>query len=94
MSHFSISRIVVSLLAETPHEILYYFRFGIPSIIPHRISHYMRYRMKAWFDLTLMALTFFLSIIWNIEVGVVVSVIISLLMVVHRSSRTRMTILV
>jgi len=70
-----IARIVFSLLAETPHEIFYYFR------------------MKAWLDLTLMSLTFFLSIIWNIEVGVVVSVIISLLMVVHRSSKTRMTIL-
>jgi len=70
-----IARIVFSLLSETPHEILYYFR------------------MKSWLDLTLMSLTFFLSIIWNIEVGVVVSVIISLLMVVHRSSKTRMTIL-
>src|SRR6202522_25793 len=51
-------------------------------------------RMKAWVDLTLMSLTFILSIIWNIEVGVVVSLVISLLMVVHRSSKTRMTILV
>src|ERR1700678_3598813 len=50
--------------------------------------------MKAWVDLTLMSLTFILSIIWNIEVGVVVSLVISLLMVVHRSSKTRMTILV
>jgi len=49
--------------------------------------------MKAWVDLTLMFLTFFLSILWNIEVGVVVSLVISLLMVVHRSSKTRMTIL-
>jgi len=50
--------------------------------------------MRAWVDLTLMVLTFILSIVWNIEVGVVVSLVISLLMVVHRSSRTRMTILV
>src|SRR6202522_4896508 len=46
-------------------------------------------RMKAWVDLTLMSLTFILSIIWNIEVGVVVSLVISLLMVVHRSSKTQ-----
>jgi high affinity sulfate transporter 1 len=70
-----ITLIIFSLLAEIPHEVLYYFR------------------MKAWVDLTLMSLTFFLSILWNIEVGVVVSLVISLLMVVHRSSKTRMTIL-
>ncbi|KAF8806674.1 sulfate anion transporter [Phlegmacium glaucopus] len=70
-----ICRIVFALLAETPHEVFYYFR------------------MKAWVDLTLMVLTFVLSIVWNIEVGVVVSLVISLLMVVHRSSKTRMTIL-
>jgi len=51
-------------------------------------------RMGAWVDLTLMTLTFAFSIIWNVEVGVVVSLIISLLLVVHRSSKTRMTILV
>lgn len=50
--------------------------------------------MGAWVDLTVMALTFFLSIIWNIEVGVVVGLVVSLLLVVHRSSKTRMTILV
>jgi len=51
-------------------------------------------RMQAWVDMAIMSLTFFLSIIWNIEVGVVVSLVISLLLVVHRSSKTRMTILV
>lgn len=51
-------------------------------------------RMGAWVDLTLMTLTFVFSVIWNVEVGIVVSLIISLLLVVHRSSRARMTILV
>lgn len=51
-------------------------------------------RMEAWVDLVIMALTFFLSIVYNIEVGVVASLVISLLLVVHRSSKTRMTILV
>ena len=51
-------------------------------------------RMRAWVDLSLMALTFFFTIIWDVEVGVAVSLIISLLLVVHRSSKTRMTILV
>lgn len=49
--------------------------------------------MGAWVDLAIMSLTFFLSIIWNIEVGVVVGLVVSLLLVVHRSSKTRMTIL-
>jgi MFS superfamily sulfate permease-like transporter len=49
--------------------------------------------MSAWVDLTLVFLTFFFSIVWNVEVGIVVSLIISLLLVVHRSSKTRMTIL-
>ena len=42
----------------------------------------------------LMSLTFFLTIIWNVEIGIAVSVVISLLLVVRRSSRPRMTILV
>ena len=50
--------------------------------------------MRSWVDLTLMTLTFVLSIIWNVEVGIVVSIIISLLLVVRRSSKTRMSILV
>ncbi|KAF8911625.1 sulfate anion transporter [Gymnopilus junonius] len=70
-----IGLIVWSLLAETPHDVLYYWRMG------------------AWVDLAIMSLTFFLSIIWNIEVGVVVGLVVSLLLVVHRSSKTRMTIL-
>jgi MFS superfamily sulfate permease-like transporter len=40
-----------------------------------------------------MTLTLVFSIVWDIEVGVVVSLIISLLLVVHRSSKARMTIL-
>ncbi|GJE94663.1 sulfate anion transporter [Phanerochaete sordida] len=51
------------------------------------------WKMHAWVDLSLMALTFFLTIIWDVEVGIAVSLVISLLLVVHRSSKTRMTIL-
>jgi len=51
------------------------------------------WKMRAWIDLTLMSLTFFLTIIWSVQVGVTVSLIISLLLVVRRSSKTRMTIL-
>ncbi|KAG5638446.1 hypothetical protein H0H81_012663 [Sphagnurus paluster] len=58
---------------------------------PHDVIYY--WRMGAWVDMSLMSLTFFFSIVWNVEVGVVVSLIISLLLVVHRSSKARMTIL-
>lgn len=50
--------------------------------------------MRSWVDLTLMTLTFVFSIVWNVEVGIVVSIIISLLLVVRRSSKTRLAILV
>ncbi|KAI0002285.1 sulfate anion transporter [Russula compacta] len=51
------------------------------------------WKMQAWIDMTLMALTFILTIIWSIQVGVTVSLIISLLLVVRRSSKTRMALL-
>ncbi|KAH9011034.1 sulfate anion transporter [Lactarius hengduanensis] len=51
------------------------------------------WKMSAWVDMTLMSLTFILTIVWSVQVGVTVSLIISLLLVVRRSSRTRMTIL-
>ncbi|KAG6866429.1 hypothetical protein C0991_004714 [Blastosporella zonata] len=65
--------------------------FSLMFEVPHEIMYY--WKMSAWIDLTLMSLTFVFSIIWNVEVGIVVSLIISLLLVVHRSSRARMTIL-
>ena len=61
---------------------------------PIAIAHCIDPSMRSWVDLTLMTLTFVLSIIWNVEVGIVVSIIISLLLVVRRSSKTRMSILV
>ncbi|KAI0067589.1 hypothetical protein BV25DRAFT_1818966 [Artomyces pyxidatus] len=51
------------------------------------------WKMRAWIDMTLMSLTFVLTILWSVQVGVIVSLIISLLLVVRRSSKTRMTIL-
>ncbi|KAK0486360.1 sulfate anion transporter [Armillaria novae-zelandiae] len=61
------------------------------SETPQDVRYYIK--MRAWVDLALMTLTFVLSIVWNVEVGVGVSLVISLLLVVHRSSKTRMTIL-
>lgn len=74
---------------------LFFLRFFLAS---HRYSSvfflWCLPRMRSWMDLTLMILTFVFSMIWNVEVGIVVSIIISLLLVVRRSSKTRMAILV
>jgi MFS superfamily sulfate permease-like transporter len=50
-------------------------------------------RLGAAREMSLMATTFVLSILWDLEVGIVVSIIISLLLVVRRSARPRLTIL-
>ncbi|KAF7350960.1 Sulfate anion transporter [Mycena sanguinolenta] len=65
--------------------------FSLLQEAPHDIAYY--WKMSAWVDLSLMFLTFFSAIVWNIEVGITLSMIVSLLLVVHRSSKTRMTIL-
>jgi len=65
--------------------------FTLLAEVPHDVRFF--WKMRAWMDLSLMMLTFLFTIIWNVEVGIAVSVIVSLLFVVHRSSKTRMTIL-
>ncbi|KAF8633870.1 hypothetical protein AX15_001202 [Amanita polypyramis BW_CC] len=65
--------------------------FSLLDEMPHDVRYY--WRMGAWLDFALMVSTFAFSIIWNVEVGIVTSLIISLFMVVHRSSRARMNIL-
>ncbi|KAF8552950.1 hypothetical protein OG21DRAFT_1415146 [Imleria badia] len=59
--------------------------------VPHDLVYY--YKIGAWMDLAMMFITFTLSVVWNVEIGIVVSLIISLLLVVRRSSKTRMTLL-
>ncbi|KAJ7350718.1 sulfate anion transporter [Mycena albidolilacea] len=65
--------------------------FSLLREAPHDIAFY--WKMSAWVDLGLMSLTFFSAIVWNIEIGITLAMIASLLLVVHRSSKTRMTIL-
>ncbi|EJD46921.1 sulfate permease [Auricularia subglabra TFB-10046 SS5] len=67
--------VVYSILAEAPHDVLFYWR------------------MRAWIDFGLMLLTFFATVVWSVEVGILVSVTVSLLLVVHKSGKTRMSIL-
>lgn len=38
--------------------------------------------MRAWADLAVMSLTFFVAMFWNIEGGVVCSMVLSLLLIV------------
>jgi len=59
--------------------------------VPEALEYY--WRMRAWIDLALMFLTFTLTIVWSVEVGVAVSIVISLLLVIHRSSKARLMIL-
>jgi len=59
--------------------------------LPHDVKYY--WKMRSYNDLALMALTFVLTIAYNIEVGVLVSFVISLLVVVRRSSKVRISIL-
>ncbi|EIW80488.1 sulfate anion transporter [Coniophora puteana RWD-64-598 SS2] len=59
--------------------------------IPGELKFY--WNIRAWTDLGMLFLTFFLSVIWDVEIGIVVSLVISLLLVVNRSSKTRLTIL-
>ncbi|EMD33228.1 hypothetical protein CERSUDRAFT_118269 [Gelatoporia subvermispora B] len=65
--------------------------FSLIEELPHDLKFY--WKMRSWIDLLLMSLTFIFTIVWNVEVGVAVSLVISLLLVVHRSSKTRLTIL-
>ena len=77
---------------------MFYMRFVfVPSSLSLLcfVTEYMTCtRLRGWIDMLLMTLTFVLTIVWDIEVGIAVSLIISLLLVVRRSAKPRMTILV
>ncbi|THG99691.1 hypothetical protein EW145_g7217 [Phellinidium pouzarii] len=65
--------------------------FTIVAEAPHEVSYF--WRMRSWTDLGLMLITFITTLLFNIEIGIVCSIICSLLLVVHKSSRPRLTIL-
>lgn len=72
-------------------SIICLFVISLFSEVPHDLTYY--WRIRAWTDLAMMFLTFSLSVIWNVEIGIIVSLIISLLLVIKRSSHTRLNIL-
>lgn len=101
MSSISICLVVFSLLGEVPHDLKFYWRYvmhhidglaGCRSLIG--AASWPTRRLRSWMDLSLMALTFALTIFWDLEMGIAVSLVISLVLVVHKSSKPRMTILV
>jgi len=59
--------------------------------VPEDVEFY--WKMGAWIDFALMLLTFFVTVIWNVEVGIAVSVAVSLLLVVRNSSKAHIKIL-
>ncbi|QRV98356.1 sulfate anion transporter [Ceratobasidium sp. AG-Ba] len=65
--------------------------YGLLVEAPEDVSFYIK--MRSWVDLALMFITFALTLLWSVEVGVVVSVTVSLLLVVHKSSKAHIKIL-
>jgi len=65
--------------------------FTLLAEAPHDVKYF--WKMRAHTDLALMAVTFVCTILWNVEIGIACSIIISLLLVVHKSSKPKMTIL-
>lgn len=51
-------------------------------------------RMRAWRELALMGITLVFTMLWSVEMGVVMSVAFSLLLLVQNSSRARLVVLV
>ncbi|WWC88093.1 uncharacterized protein L201_002997 [Kwoniella dendrophila CBS 6074] len=70
-----ITLVVYSILAEAPHEIMYF------------------YKMKAWTDFMQMTGTFILTLFFSMEIGLVASVVLSLILVVQKSSQPRIQII-
>ncbi|KAF8589481.1 hypothetical protein K439DRAFT_1628706 [Ramaria rubella] len=65
--------------------------WGLLVEAPRDVIFYLR--MRAWIELSLMTLTLVLTLVWSVEVGVLSSIALSLLLVVKKSSHTRMSIL-
>lgn len=84
----------MTLFDEVPHDFIYYYKYVIIIWIKTHLIWVFNARIGAWMDLAMMFITFTLSVVWNVEIGIVISLIIALLLVVRRASKTRMTVLV
>ncbi|KAL8286278.1 hypothetical protein RQP46_004766 [Phenoliferia psychrophenolica] len=65
--------------------------FSILAEVPHDVKFF--FKMGAWVDGGLMALTFLLTFFVNVEVGIVVSVAVSMVLCIKQSASMRVSIL-
>ena len=87
--------IVLGLLTDAPKDLRYYWKYEYSLGDARRNSQvFDSDRMRSYADLAVIVVTLVGTMLYNIEVGVVGSIILSLLLVVHKSSKPRLTILV
>ncbi|WVQ93512.1 hypothetical protein IAU59_000586 [Kwoniella sp. CBS 9459] len=65
--------------------------YSILAEAPHEIKYY--YKMKAWTDFMQMTGTFLLTLFFSMELGLVASVVLSLILVIQKSSQPRIQII-
>ncbi|KAM0793395.1 hypothetical protein ACM66B_000847 [Microbotryomycetes sp. NB124-2] len=65
--------------------------FSILEEAPHDVKFFVK--MRAWVDCALMGLTFLLSIFVSVEVGIIVSIALSMILCVKQAATTRIKIL-
>ena len=75
--------VVQSILAETPHDVAFFFRMRSWTDCKS-ISHLNR--TDFGLIVGLMLITFLLTALWSVNTGIIVSVALSLVMVVQNSS--------
>ncbi|KAH8923288.1 sulfate permease [Atractiella rhizophila] len=65
--------------------------YVILAEVPHDIKYYLK--MGAWSELGLCCLTFFLTMVWSLQAGMIIGTALSLILVVKSSSQMRIKIL-
>ncbi|KAK8861653.1 hypothetical protein IAR55_002476 [Kwoniella newhampshirensis] len=65
--------------------------YAILAEAPHEIIYF--WKMRAWTDFLQMTGTFFLTLVFSIELGLVASVVFSLILVIQKSTQTRIKII-
>lgn len=89
--------VVFSILEEAPHDVKVISPVSCAKgctaadCTPHMPQFF--FKMQAWVDCGLMALTFLLSLFVSVEVGIVVSIALSMVLCIKQATITRMKIL-
>lgn len=71
---------------------LYQVRVVAPFLFPG-LKGYGN-RLESYMDVVLLSLTFLFSVIWRIQEGIMVSIVLSLLLVIRKSSKPRISVMV